>query len=46
MLRDGKVWIRKNELSLGNYLGPWTQPKIIRQRTFKITDIDYDQIKY
>ena len=41
-----KVWSRKNELPLWNYLRSLTQPKITRQRPFELTDIEYDIVKY
>ena len=42
---DVKVWTRKNELPRGNYLRSLTKPVIRRQRSFELTNIDYDQIK-
>ena len=38
-------WTRKSDFSQSNFLRYLTQPKITRQRPFKITDIEYDQIK-
>ena len=43
---DIKVWTRKSEFTQGNFLRSLTQPEIIRQRAFELTDIDYYQIKY
>ena len=42
---DVKVLTRKSEFPQGNFLRSLTQPKITRQRTFKLTDIEYDQMK-
>ena len=43
---DIKVWTQNSELPQGNFLRSLTQPEITRQRPLKLTDIDYDQIKY
>ena len=43
---DIKVWTRKSEFPLRNYLRSLTQHSITRQRPFKLTDIEYDRIKY
>ena len=42
---DIKVWTQFFPLK-GNYLRSLTQPANTRQRTFEITEIYYDQIKY
>ena len=42
---DIKVWTRKSELLLGNYLHYLTQPESTRQKPIELTGIEYDQIK-
>ena len=44
-MNETKVWTRKSELTQGNFLGSLTQPEIIRQGPFELTDIVYDLIK-
>ena len=41
-----KVWTHKTELPQGNFLRSLIQPKITSQRTFELTEIEYDLIKY
>ena len=43
---DKKVWTYKNGLPKGNFPRSLTPIKIIRQRNFKLTDIEYGLIKY
>ena len=40
-----KVSNRRSKLPKRNFLRSLTQPRILIQRTFKLTDIEYDQIK-
>ena len=42
---DVTVWTQKSELTQGNLPRSLTQPKITRQRSFELKDIEYDQIK-
>ena len=42
---DIQVFNRESDLPQGNFLRSLTQPKITRQRHFKLTDIEYDRIK-
>ena len=42
---DIKIWTWKTELPQGNLLCSLTQAGITIQRPFKLTDIDYDQIR-
>ena len=42
---DVKVWTWKSEFPQGSFLHSLTSPKITRQISFKLTDIEYDQIK-
>ena len=42
---DVKVCTQKSNSTQGNFLRYLTQPKIIRQIPFELTDIEYDQIK-
>ena len=41
---DVKVWTQKSELPERNFISSWTQPKIIGQRPFELTYIEYDLI--
>ena len=43
---DVKVWTRKSEFPPGNFLRYITTTEITRQITFKLKDIEYDQIRY
>ena len=43
---DINIFTRKSELPPGNFLDYLTQPEIKRQKPFKLTDIEYDQINY
>ena len=43
---DVKFWSRKIDFTQGNFLRSLTPPKITRQRPFKLTDIEYDKMKY
>ena len=40
-----RVWTRKSDLPQGNFLHSLTQPKIARQITFELIDIEYDRMK-
>ena len=42
---DVKVWTQKGEFLQGNFLRSLTIPEITRQRTFELTDIEYEQIR-
>ena len=43
---DIKVWNWKSEFPQGNYMFYLTHSVINRKITFKLMDIEYDQIKY
>ena len=43
---DIKVWTRKKQLPQGNFSRSLIPEKITKQRTLKLTDIQYDIIKY
>ena len=43
---DVMVWTCKSEFPQGNFLRSLTKPKIKKQRTSELTDIEYDLIKY
>ena len=40
-----KVWNRKSDLPQGDFLRSLTPPKITRQRTFELKEIQYDIIR-
>ena len=42
---DVKVWTQKGEFLQRNFLRSLTKPEITRQRTFELTDIEYEQIR-